>query len=118
MKRFILASLVAAASVLSLVGTGAADNEIPVAGTESALAPVVAQLALRDRTLIITAAPTGYRYTVADAAGAVLSAGLTEEQLAEQHPELAETLRPAVADEFSSEFSDEFSELMMLAPAL
>lgn len=105
MKRFVLAGLVAAVSVVGWVGISAADSEAPAANSY----PVVAQLALRDRTITITAAPTGYRYTIADEAGAVLSAGLTEEQLAEQHPELVEALRPAVAGETS--------ELMMLAPA-
>lgn len=104
MKRFVLAGLIAAVSVVSWGGAGVADSEAPAANTY----PVVAQLGLRDRTITITAAPTGYRYTIADEAGAVLSAGLTEEQLAEQHPELLDTLRPAVAGS---------SELMMLAPA-
>ncbi|MBD2258445.1 hypothetical protein [Pseudanabaena sp. FACHB-2040] len=105
MKRFIVASLLAVASIVSLAGLGQADSEAPVADTY----PVVAQLALRDRTVTITSAPAGYRYTIADEAGAVLSASLTEEQLADQYPELLETVRPAIAD-------DEVSELMMLAP--
>ncbi|MBD0333899.1 MAG: hypothetical protein ICV62_00270 [Cyanobacteria bacterium Co-bin13] len=106
MKRFIVVSLLTAAAMVSLADLGQAGSEAPVADAY----PVVAQLALRDRTITITSAPAGYRYTIADEAGTVLSASLTEEQLADQHPELAEALRPAIADEFS--------ELMMLAPAL
>jgi 5,10-methenyltetrahydromethanopterin hydrogenase len=106
MKRFVVAGLLTAALMVSMASLGQAGSEVPAADAY----PVVAQLALRDRTITITSAPAGYRYTIADEAGEILSASLTEEQLAEQYPELVESLRPAIAGEPS--------ELMMLAPEL
>ena len=102
--RFLLVTLLATVSVSSLAGFVLADNEPSIEDTY----PVVAQLQLRDRTVTITSAPAGYQYTIADESGAVLSAELTEDQLAEQYPELVDMLRPAVAGEGSG--------LMMLAP--
>ena len=70
--------------------------------------PVIAQLVLRDLKVRITSASSGRLYSIADESGAILSANLTEDQLAQQYPELFNLLQPAVAD-------DE-SEMLMLAP--
>ena len=70
--------------------------------------PVIAQLVLRDHRIRITSAPSGYLYSIADKLGIILSADLTEDQLAQQYPELIELLQPAIADEDA--------ELLMLAP--
>jgi len=104
MNRLALSIVLTAASTLSLAGLVLANN----APTANESYPVVAQLALRDHTLVITSAPSGYRYSVANTAGSILSANLTERQMAEQYPELLDKLRPAVADENT--------QLMMLAP--
>ena len=104
MMRFIVAALLTAAFVSGLAGFVSANSP----ETTGDSYPVVAQLALRDRTITITSAPEGYLYSVADESGSSLSANLTEEQLAEQYPELRDMLRPAVAEEGST--------LMMLAP--
>lgn len=104
MNRLALSIVLTTVSTLSSAGLVLANN----ASTVGESYPVVAQLALRDRTLIVTSAPSGYRYSVANTAGSILSANLTEKQLAEQYPELLDKLRPAVADENT--------QLMMLAP--
>ena len=104
MMRFITAVLLTTAFVSGLAGFVSANNQESVSESH----PVVAQLALRDRTITITSAPSGYLYAIADESGTNLSAGLTEAQLAEQYPELLDMLRPAVAEEGST--------LMMLAP--
>ncbi|MEM8546004.1 MAG: hypothetical protein AAGF66_18665, partial [Cyanobacteria bacterium P01_H01_bin.119] len=104
MNRLILAVLLSVISAISIAGLGVA-NDGPA---DEGRYPVVAQLVVRDRTVTITSSPAGYRYAVADESGAVLAAGLTEDQLSEQYPGLLDTLRPAIADENS--------ELMMLAP--
>ena len=104
MMRYVTAALLTAAFVSGLAGLVSANSQEAV----SASHPVVAQLALRDRTITITSAPGGYLYSIADESGTSLSAGLTEAQLAEQYPELLDMLRPAVAEEGSN--------LMMLAP--
>ncbi|MEO0534479.1 MAG: hypothetical protein AAF215_11520 [Cyanobacteria bacterium P01_A01_bin.123] len=109
MMRLVLTVLLSTASITGLAGLVFANSEPPVdEGSAAEGNPVVAQLVLRDRIVTITSSPTGYLYAVADESGAVLSAGLTEDQLSEQYPGLLDTLRPAVADENS--------ELMMLAP--
>lgn len=105
MNRLAFSIVFITASTLSLAGLVLANNVPPVGESN----PVVAQLALRDRILIVTSAPSGYRYSVADTAGSILNANLTENQLAERYPELLDKLRPAVADENI--------QLMMLAPA-
>lgn len=104
MMRFVLAVLLTAASIVGLAGFVLADGQESTSDSY----PVIAQLALRDRTVTITSAPDGYLYSIADPSGAILGASLTEEQMAEQYPELYDALRPAVADEDV--------KLMMLSP--
>ena len=103
MARFRLAALLTALSVTGLTGLALADYP------ESDSLPVIAQLQLRDRTVTITSHPDGYLYSIADQSGAVLSAAMTEQEIAEQYPEVFELLQPAIAD-------GEDTELMMLAP--
>lgn len=106
MIRLSIAALLATAVITGLARFGLADSQAPTSDSY----PVVAQLALRDRIVTITSAPTGYLYSIADESGAILNAGLTEEQMAEQYPELLDRLRPAVADDDS--------QLMILAPVV
>ena len=104
MTRFTASALLAAVSVFGLTGLAMAENPL----TQRASHPIVAQLALRDRTVTITSHPQGYLYSVSDASGAILSAALTEQEIATQYPELFERLQPAIADDNT--------QLMMLAP--
>ena len=104
MMRFVVIALLAAATISGLAGFGLADSQ----ESTSAPDPVVTQLVLRDRTVTITSAANGYRYSIADESGAILSANLTEGQMAKRYPELLDMLRPAVADDGA--------ELMLLAP--
>ena len=106
MRYLGLATAIAVATILGLSGLGVA-NEPAATPVSSA---VITQLVLRDRTVTLPAAPAGYLYTIADNAGTVLSADLTEAQFAEQYPELLAMLQPAIADDSR--------ELMMLAPAI
>ncbi|MFG6095741.1 hypothetical protein SPB21_10840 [Leptothoe sp. ISB3NOV94-8A] len=105
MARFAMAALLTAVSVTGLTGLALAEDVTRQPETM----PVVAQLQLRDRTVTITSHPKGYLYSVADESGAVLNAALTEQEIAEQYPDLFDLLQPAVAD-------DGNAELMMLAP--
>ena len=105
MARFTIAALFTAFSVTGLAGLALAEHPTP----ESQSLPVIAQLQLRDRTVTVKSDSEGYLYSIADESGTVLSAAITEQEIAEQYPELFDLLQPAVAD-------DEDSELMMLAP--
>ena len=104
MMRFVVMTLLAAASISGLAGFVSADSP----ESTSAPYPMVTQLVLRDRMVTITSAPNGYRYSIADGSGAILSADLTEAQMAKRYPELLDMLQPAVADDGG--------ELMILAP--
>ncbi|NER85067.1 MAG: hypothetical protein F6K42_37300 [Leptolyngbya sp. SIO1D8] len=110
MRRFLLATLLATLSIGSLTGFVLANNDSAAEDASSEAYPVVAQLQLRDRIVTIVSATGGYKYTIADVSGDILSAGLTEEQLANEYPELLDMLRPAVADEGAT--------LMMLNPEI
>ncbi|NJL00014.1 MAG: hypothetical protein HC838_09800 [Spirulinaceae cyanobacterium RM2_2_10] len=98
----------ALATVLALGSAQGLEAEGDPASSETY--PVIAQLVLRDRRLRISATPDGHRYTLAEHSGEILSANLTAAQLAERHPDLAELLQPAIADE------NVLPGLMMLAP--
>lgn len=104
MTQFTAPALLVAVSVFGLTGLAMAEPLLTQRETD----PVVAQLALRDRTVTITSHPQGYLYSVSDSSGAILSAALTEQEIANQYPELFERLQPAIADDNS--------QLMMLAP--
>lgn len=104
--RFIVTALLAAALILGLAGFVLADTQEPTSNPY----PVVAQLELRNHIVTITSAPNGYLYSIADESGSILSKYLTEEQFAEQYPELLDMLRPAVADEST--------QVIILAPII
>ncbi|MGD1950139.1 MAG: hypothetical protein ACFB14_10895 [Leptolyngbyaceae cyanobacterium] len=105
MARFTIAALFTAFSVTGLAGLALAEP--PTAEPQSL--PVIAQLQLRDRTVTVKSHSDGYLYSIADESGTVLSAAITEQEIAEQYPELFDRLQPAIAD-------NENTELMMLAP--
>ena len=90
MMRFVMIALLTAASISGLAGFVLADSQ----ESTTTPYPVVTQLVLRDRTVTITSAPNGYRYSIADESGAILSANLTEGQMAKRYPELLDLLQP------------------------
>ncbi len=108
MKRFVLVGFLATLLVSVLAIEGTADNSESTSTFASD--PVVVNLALRDRTVVVTAAQVGRQYSVLGTSGEILHADLSEDQFAERYPELAELLQPAIAD------AD--SELMMRAPVV
>lgn len=61
----------------------------------------ITQLELRDRIVKITSGSQGLNYSILSQDGTVLDANLSENQLAEKHPELYERVRPAVAGDAS-----------------
>jgi|GEM_PF-3792113 len=106
MIRFMMA-----ASLSALLVSGPATMVVAESqDSQSNAHRVIAQLVLRDRRITIASAPDGYLYSIADKSGIILSANLTETQLAQQYPELFDLLQPAIADE------DE--KLLMLAPRM
>ncbi|MEM8612985.1 MAG: hypothetical protein AAGF93_13275 [Cyanobacteria bacterium P01_H01_bin.105] len=108
MTKFISAALLTTALISGLTSLTKAE-QTPIQSNDTA--PVISQLAFRDRTVTITSHPSGYRYSIADASGSILSTALTEEEIADQYPGLFELLLPAVA-------GDDNVELMMLAPLM
>jgi len=74
--------------VVSVIFTTPARAESPVA---------ITRLVMRERVVTITSGQNGLLYSVFTKDGAVLAAALNEAQLAEQHPDLYEQVRPAVA---------------------
>ena len=99
-----MAASLSAILVLGLAMMGVAGSQ----DSQSDADRVIARLVLRDRKITIASTPDGYLYSIADKSGIVLSAGLTDSQLAQQYPELFELLQPAVASEDEA--------LLMLAP--
>lgn len=63
---------------------------------------IITQLQLRDRIVKITSTSQGLNYSVLSQDGTVLDANLSENRLAEKHPELYERVRPAVAKDTDS----------------
>ncbi len=59
--------------------------------------PIVTRLQMRDRTILIKNNGDGLRYSVKAEDGTVLSANLTEAELASKYPNLYETVRPSIA---------------------
>jgi hypothetical protein len=59
----------------------------------------ITRLVMRERVVTITSGQNGPRYSVFAKDGAVLAAALNEAQLAEQHPDVYEQVRPSVAGE-------------------
>ncbi len=57
----------------------------------------ITRLVMRDRVIIITNAQDGVKYSVKTKDGSVLSANLTEDELAQKHPDVYEQVRPAYA---------------------
>jgi hypothetical protein len=74
--------------VVSVIFTTPADAESPVA---------ITRLVMRERVVAITSGQNGLHYSVFAKDGAVLAAALSEAQLAQQHPDVYEQVRPAVA---------------------
>jgi hypothetical protein len=84
MRQVSLLTLFLLISVLS--ATARAENR-----------PTITRLELRDRIVKITSTSQGLNYSILSQAGTVLDANLSEDRLAEKHPELYERVRPAVA---------------------
>lgn len=63
----------------------------------------ITQLELRDRIVKITATSQGLNYSILSQDGTMLDANLSEDRLAEQHPELYERIRPAIANDTDSD---------------
>lgn len=108
MRRLVLTGFLATLLVGGATLSSVADS--PRTTSAAAPNPVIVRLQMRDRTVIVTSTQTGQQYSVMDKAGEVLQADLSEDQFAEAYPELAEQLRPAIADPHS--------DLMMLAPVV
>jgi hypothetical protein len=60
-------------------------------------AAVVTRLQMQDKTILIKNNGDGLKYSVKTKDGTVVSANLTESELAKKHPDLYETIRPSVA---------------------
>ena len=54
---------------------------------------------MRDRIVVITSNPDGLKYSILNKDGSVLDAKLSEDQLAQKHPDVYERVRPAIANE-------------------
>jgi hypothetical protein len=65
---------------------------------------VVTKLQTRDKVILIKNQASGLTYSVKSEDGTVLSANLTEAELASKHPDLYEKVRPAVAFPNGSKF--------------
>lgn len=104
MRQLFIAVFLTLVAGMNAAKIALADNHTTLANPY----PVIAQFALRDRTVVITSAPTGYLYSITDENGSVLVAGLTEEQISSQYPDLFEVLRPAIAKDMTG--------LMMYTP--
>lgn len=74
--------------VVSVLFAPPAHAEPPVA---------ITHLVMRERVVAITSGQNGLHYSVFAKDGAVLAAALSEAQLAQQHPDVYEQVRPAVA---------------------
>lgn len=57
----------------------------------------ISRLVMRDRVVIITSGSDGLQYTLLTQDGTVLAANLSEDQLAQKHPDVYEQFRPAIA---------------------
>lgn len=58
---------------------------------------IITRLVMRDRVVAITSGSDGLKYSVITKDGTVLSANLSEAQLAQKYPDVYEQVRPAVA---------------------
>jgi exo-beta-1,3-glucanase (GH17 family) len=65
---------------------------------------VVTKLQMRDKIVLIKNQASGIKYSVKSQDGTVLSANLTEAELASKHPDLYEKVRPSVAFPDGSSF--------------
>lgn len=58
----------------------------------------ITRLVMRDRIVIITSSSAGLQYSLLTQDGTVIAANLSEDQLAQKHPDVYEQFRPAIAD--------------------
>jgi exo-beta-1,3-glucanase (GH17 family) len=59
----------------------------------------ITSLVMRDRIVVITNDTDGLKYSVKSKDGTVLSANITESELARKHPDVYEQVRPAYASD-------------------
>lgn len=59
----------------------------------------ITRLVMRDRIVVITNGKDGLKYSVKMKDGTVLSANLSENELAQKHPDVYEQVRPAYAND-------------------
>lgn len=57
----------------------------------------ITRLVMRDRIVIITSSSDGLQYSLLTQDGSVIAANLSEDQLAQKHPDVYEQFRPAIA---------------------
>ncbi|BAZ70475.1 MAG: hypothetical protein KME28_12745 [Pelatocladus maniniholoensis HA4357-MV3] len=62
----------------------------------------ITSLVMRDRIVVITNGKDGLNYSVKSKDGTVLSANISENELAQKHPDVYEQVRPAYAGEKNS----------------
>lgn len=85
--------LISAATLLSLA--------LAIGGATATYAeenPTVVKLVMRDRVVHVTSTPDQVVYSVQTRDGKVLDANLSGEELQAKHPEVYNTLRPAIAN--------------------
>jgi hypothetical protein len=66
-------------------------------GSVSAQEPILSRLEMRDRTVVIESGKDGILYTVKTKDGKILDAKLNEAELQAKHPQIYETVQPAIA---------------------
>ncbi|MDM9382094.1 hypothetical protein QUB80_15435 [Chlorogloeopsis sp. ULAP01] len=59
----------------------------------------ITSLVMRDRIVVITNGKDGLKYSVKMKDGTMLSANLSEDELAQQHPDVYDQVRPAYAND-------------------
>jgi hypothetical protein len=67
-------------------------------GAVSAQEPVLSRLEMRDRTVVIESGKDGILYTVKTKDGKILDAKLNGSELQAKHPQIYETVQPAIAN--------------------
>lgn len=72
---------------------------------------VVTKLQMRDKIVLIKNHASGIKYSVKSEEGTVLSANLTEAELASKYPDLYEKVRPSVAFPDGSSFDGAWAGL-------
>lgn len=88
MKRLVFSGLAIAATLL----LGSATASEPASETTP-----ITQLVFRDKTVLISAGPTGIQYSLLLTDGTVLANSLTDDQLAAQYPDLHDQVQTLIA---------------------